>query len=113
MSVSYLILRCVTSLMVPIMQKAHVVAASSFAQTQALDFLHLLQRTSSFDTKWTLGMLISRWLFWCQRKFSILSSSSHTTWRVSFWFGHNIYFSLVFLHEVGKTIKVRKFRTVP
>lgn len=96
-----------------IMQKAHVLVASSFAQTKALDFLHLCQCTSSFHTKWTLGMLISRWLFWCQRKVSIVSSSSHTTWRVSFWFGHKIYFSFVFLHEVGKIIKARKFRAVP
>lgn len=72
-SVSYLILLHVASLTVPVMQKTHVFATSSFPQMEALDFLDLLQHISSFDMKCALGMLISRQSFLGQRKVSIPS----------------------------------------
>lgn len=50
-----------------IMQKAHVLAASSFAQTKALDFLHLCQCTSQFsyemdsgDADFQVAILVSK-----------------------------------------------------
>lgn len=65
--VSYLILHCVASLTVPVMQKAHVFAASSFAQTKALDFLcftstyfQFLYEMYSGDADFQTAVLVSK-----------------------------------------------------